>query len=81
MKDSIAPALRLFSEDERRRIFYRDLDDKDFEVIESLLKRLLSHKVWQDPDPSLRDLRYDDAGRAKEMLTAAGLTPGWTLGT
>jgi hypothetical protein len=80
LKDAIAPALRLFSEDERRRIFYRELEDRDFQVIEGLMKRLLSHKVWQDSDPAMQDLRYDNAVRAKEILTTAGLTPGWILG-
>ena len=81
LKDAIAPALRLFSEDERRRIFYRELEDDDFNVIERLVKRLLSHKVWVDADPALQDLRYDSPTRAKEILTAAGMTPAWILGS
>ena len=28
----------------------------------------------------LNDLRYDNAERAKGMLSAAGLTPNWLLG-
>src|SRR5205807_1462465 len=80
LHDALAPALRLFQSEERRKIFYRPLDQSDREVVERLVDRLLSHKVWEDPDPALNDLRYDNAERAKEMLAHAGLTPNWMLG-
>jgi hypothetical protein len=80
LRDALAPALQLFDGDDRERLFYRDLDDKQFSVIEKRLDRLFSHKVWEDPDPELNDLRYDNAERAKEMLRKSGLTPTWILG-
>jgi hypothetical protein len=80
LHDAIAPALGLIDTEERQRVFYRDLSDEDFERIARLVRRLLSHKVWEDPDPALNDLRYDDAERAKSMLRDAGLTPNWVLG-
>ena len=80
LHDAVAPALRLFQSEERRMIFYRALEPSDRMVIEGLVDRLLSHKVWQDPDPALNDLRYDHAERAKAMLAQAGLTPNWILG-
>ncbi len=79
LHDATAPALRLFTSEDRRRIFYRQLESDDLAVIETLVDRLLSHKVWEDPDPLLNDLRYDNAERAKAMLSQAGLTPGWML--
>lgn len=81
LHDAVAPALRLFQSEERRRIFYRALEPSDREVIEGLIDRFLSHKVWEDPDPGLNDLRYDNVERAKSMLTQAGLTPNWILGS
>ena len=81
LTDAIAPALRLFQSEQRRMIFYRSLDQSDRQVIEGLVDRLLSHKVWEDPDPALNDLRYDNAERAKGMLAEAGLTPNWILGS
>lgn len=80
LRDALAPALQLFEVEDRRRILYRELGDEDFAVIEQLVDRLFSHKVWEDPDPALNDLRYDNAERAKEMLRNAGLTPNWILG-
>lgn len=80
LRDAIAPALHLFDNEERRRVLYRPLTDEDFATIEMLVKRLFSHKVWEDPDPNLNDLRYDNAERAKDMLREAGLTPNWVLG-
>jgi hypothetical protein len=80
LRDAIAPTLHLYSDDDKRRIFYRDLDDRDFREIESHLRRLLGHKVWVDESPELADLRYDNAQRAKDILRSAGLTPAWILG-
>ncbi|MGH2966208.1 MAG: HNH endonuclease [Solirubrobacterales bacterium] len=81
LHDALAPALQLFQSEERRRIFYREIEPAGRDVIETLMDRLLSHKVWVDPDPGLNDLRYDNAERAKDMLAGAGLTPNWLLGS
>lgn len=80
LRDALAPALHLFDAEDRARIFYRELDDDQFSMIDQLLDRLFKHKVWEDPDPELKDLRYDNADRAKEMLRQSGLTSNWILG-
>ncbi|MGH2745100.1 MAG: hypothetical protein ACRDN8_21940 [Thermoleophilaceae bacterium] len=80
LRDAIAPALQLFDSEDRVRLFYRDLDGSQHQVIEKRLDRLFALKVWEDPDPELKDLRYDNAERAKEMLRKSGLTPTWILG-
>jgi hypothetical protein len=80
LRDAVAPALHLFQSEERRRVFYRELSEEDLAVIDGLVDRLFSHKVWEDPDPELNDLRYDNAERAKGILKNAGLTPNWILG-
>lgn len=80
LRDAIAPALQLFQSEERRRIFYRDLSDNDRDVLNRLVERTFSHKIWEDPDPELNDLRYDNAERAKSILSNGGLTPNWILG-
>ncbi len=80
LRDALAPALHVFEQDERRRLLYRSLGEGDFEHVERLVDRLFSHKVWEDPDPELNDLRYDNAERAKDMLRKWGLTPNWILG-
>ncbi|HYK94344.1 MAG TPA: HNH endonuclease signature motif containing protein [Candidatus Dormibacteraeota bacterium] len=80
LRDALAGGLQLFDTEDRRRIFYRELGDPEFAIIQRLLQRLLNHKVWDDPSPELNDLRYDDAERAKEMLRTRGLSPNWILG-
>jgi hypothetical protein len=80
LRDAMAPSLQLFDTEDRQRLFYRPLDDQQFHVIEKLLDKLFSHKVWEDPNPELKDLRYDDAERAKDMLRSFGLSPAWVLG-
>jgi len=49
LHDAVAPALRLFQSEERRRIFYRQLESSDRVVIEGLVDKLLSHKVGRTP--------------------------------
>lgn len=80
LRDAIAPTLWLYTDDERRKVFYREIDDGAFKTVEKHLLRLLGHKVWVDDSAELADLRYDNAGRAKEILRDAGLTPAWILG-
>ena len=80
LRDALAPAFQLFDQEERGRVFYRVLDDQQVITMQRLVKRLFSHQVWQDPDPALNDLRYDNAQRAKDILVDAGLTPNWILG-
>ena len=80
LRDAMAPALQVFDHDERSRLLYRELDDRDFTVIERLLDRLFSHKVWVDANPDLNDLRYDNAERGKEILRREGLSAHWILG-
>jgi hypothetical protein len=79
LRDALAPALGVFDSEERERLLYRPIDDSQFEIIEKLLDRLFGHKVWEDPDPELNDLRYDNAERAKDMLRKSGLTTNWII--
>ena len=79
-KRRLDPALDVFEQEERKRLVYRELSDDDFAKPTRLVERLFSHKVWDDPDPELNDLRYDNAERAKEMLRRWGLTPNWIIG-
>jgi hypothetical protein len=80
LRDALAPTLQVIEQEERKRLLYRELSDDDFERAKQLVDRLFSHKVWDDPDPELNDLRYDNAERAKEMLRRWGLTPVWIMG-
>jgi HNH endonuclease/ParB-like nuclease domain len=80
LRDALAPAFQIFEQEDRKRILYRNLGDDDFDNARRFIERLFSHKVWDDPNPELNDLRYDNAERAKEMLRRWGLTPGWILG-
>jgi NAD(P)-dependent dehydrogenase (short-subunit alcohol dehydrogenase family) len=67
-----AEAFQIFEQEDRKKI-YREMDEADFENAERLIDRLFSHKVWEDPNPELNDLRYDNA----EALVATAIRPGW----
>src|SRR6266508_5679133 len=57
LRDALAPALQIFEQEERKKILYREMDNGDFENADRLIDRLFSHKVWDDPNPELNDLR------------------------
>lgn len=80
LADAVAAGLRLIDQQDRQRILYREISDEDRALIESLVVRLFSHKIWEDPDPTLQDLRYDNAERAKDILRDKGLSAMWILG-
>src|SRR6266508_1991283 len=80
LRDALAPALQVFEQEDRKRLLYRELSDDDLDRASRLVERLFSPNVWEDPNPELNDLRYDNAERAKDMLRTWGLTPNWILG-
>ena len=51
LRDALAPTLRIFEQEERKKILYREMDEADFENAGRLIDRLFSHKVWEDPNP------------------------------
>ena len=83
LKDTFNIHLKHYTEDERRRFFYRHVPDSDFEYFRQFVKKLFSHKMWDDPDPTgeiAARLAKDDATTAKSLFEEKGLTVHWLLG-
>lgn len=78
----IAAKLNLIDDVERRRVFYREIDEHTFTaLIEPLVRRLFSHKIWVDPDPEIdNNLRVNNPEHVKQFFRARGLSPEWLLG-
>ncbi|GFP18747.1 hypothetical protein HKBW3S03_00252 [Candidatus Hakubella thermalkaliphila] len=77
----IAQALNLIDDEERRRVFFREVDEEAFGIIERYLKKLFSHKLWFDSDPEIdNNLRVNNPEHVKEFFRRRGLSPEWILG-
>lgn len=83
LRDTINTHLRHYSEDERNRFFYRRISDEDFDYFRQFVKKLFSHKIWDDPDPTgeiAARLAKDDATTAKSLFGEYELTVHWLVG-
>lgn len=84
LKDTINTHLRHYTDDERDRFFYRRVPEADFEYFREFVRKLFSHKIWDDPDPTgeiTARLSRDDATTAKSLFEEKGLTVSWLLGS
>lgn len=82
LRDAINQHLRHYNDEERRRFFYRSIDDLEFDYFRSFVKKVFDHKIWDDPDPTgelAARLAKDDAATAKNLFDEKGLTVQWLL--
>lgn len=82
LRDVINQHLHHYTDTERQRFFYRLIDEKEFKYFEKFVKRIFSHKLWDDPDPMgqiAARLAKDDATTAKGLFEEKGLTVHWVL--
>lgn len=83
LRDVINQHLRHYTDEERRRFFYRRIPDNEFDFFKQFVRKIFSHKIWDDPDPSgeiTARLARDDATTARNLFEDRGLTVQWVLG-
>lgn len=82
LRDSIAAGvLNLMSDEERSKIFYREINVNQFEKIREILKKVFNHTIWIQPwGPVLEGLKVANNVAPKEVFKQVGLTPAWVLG-
>jgi hypothetical protein len=83
LRDAINIHLKHYTDEERDRFFYRGIPDADFNYFRQFVKKIFSHKIWDDPDPSgeiAARLAKDDATTAKSLFDEKELTVQWVLG-
>jgi hypothetical protein len=83
LRDVINQHLRHYSDKERARFFYREIDLSDFGYFRQFVNRLFSHKMWDHPDASgeiASRLARDDLETARTLFKEHGLTVSWVLG-
>ena len=83
LKDTFNVHLKHYTDEERRCFFYRSVPDGDFEYFRKFVRKLFSHQIWDDPDPTgeiSARLAKDDLTTAKSLFDEKGLTVQWLLG-
>ena len=83
LRDAINTHLRHYTDEERRKFFYRRIPDTEFDYFRHFIKKIFAHKIWDDPDPSgeiVARLTRDDATTAKSLFDEKGFTVQWVLG-
>ena len=84
LRDAINIHLKHYTDEERQRFFYRAVTEEDFGYFRQFITKILSHKVWDDPDPGgeiAARLAKDDATTAKSLFEEKGLSVQWVLGS
>lgn len=86
LKDAIAT--RLFGnkndQDERAKLFYRELSSDDFETIRHIVRRLVEWPLWKLPinadNADIDRVLSDNKGQVKKFLKDKGLNTGYLMG-
>lgn len=80
LKDVIAATLNVFDSYRRDRIFFESVQDENFGIIRLRIRRMFSHKIWEDPRPEVDgQLKVNDVSIIKSVFDKEGLTVGWVL--
>lgn len=82
LKDTINVHLRHYSDEGRRKFFFRSLSDEEYDYFRKFIRKIFDHKIWVDPDPAGvlgARLAKDDATTAKSLFDEVGLTVEYVL--
>ena len=81
VRDAIRGTLKLQDEEERAKIFYRNINEEKFADISEIVSRLVNHAIWKmqkksDIDTVIAGSKYD----VKTWFKKQGLTTGYLMG-
>ncbi len=80
LRDTISQLLDLYSENERKKVFLRELDDEVWDLIGNKTKKLFEHRVWHDNSQrTYENLKNSREEEVLEFLKNKGLTVNWIL--
>ena len=82
LRDTINQHLHHYTDDARACFLFRRVSEEDFAFFRQFVQRILSHKLWDDPDPAgqiAARLAKDDAATAKGLFEEHGLTVDYIL--
>ncbi len=77
----IAQVLHLYDHPDREKVLFRKISDMQWQLIEGRFDRMISHKIWEDPNPDIAlQFKANVAEDIREFLNRKGLTANWILG-
>ncbi len=80
-KDAVSAKLEIYDNDEKTKIFYRQLDDKAFNKINDIVNRLVDWQLWNSPkDSEIDKMTSNNKSVLKQWLKDKGLTTGYLMG-
>ena len=78
---AISAKLEIYDNDEKTKIFYRQLDDKAFNKINDIVNRLVDWQLWNSPkDSEIDKMTSNNKSVLKQWLKDKGLTTGYLMG-
>lgn len=81
LRNVIFSKLNLMNLNESERIFFRSISIEKWELIESLVDKMFSHKVWIDRDPNIDIVIGNKKSElTKKLFDDKGLTDRWIVG-
>jgi len=81
LKDAVCTKLEIFDSDEKERVFYREIQDSDFDKICSILSRLFNWSMWSTPkDSEIDTIIAGNKKNIKEWFKNNGLRVEYLLG-
>jgi len=81
LKDAVSAKLDIFDADEKAILFYRSLNENDFEKIRVIIRRLINWSIWNSPNNSDIDrILADNKNEIKKFFRDKGLTTGYLMG-
>ena len=79
-KDAVSAKLEIYDNDEKTKIFYRQLDDKAFNKINDIVNRLVDWQLWNSPkDSEIDKMTSNNKSVLKQWLKDKGLTTGYLM--
>jgi len=81
LRDAVCAKIELEDADDRERPFYRELSDRDFQKIKTIVSRLLEWPIWSAPANSdIDNFIAGNKSTLKQWFKDNGLTTGYLLG-
>ena len=80
-KDAISAKLEIYDNDEKEKIFYRQLDETSFNKINEIINRLVCWQMWSSPkDSEVDSMISNNKSTLKQWMKEKGLSTGYLMG-
>ena len=81
LKGAVCAMLSIHDNDDRAKMFYREISDSDFAKVSDILSRLFNWQMWSSPKDSEIDTQIaGNKKNIKEWFKNKGLTTGYLMG-